>query len=97
MRNVILRRRREQYIVGQRQEYLYSPDPVRQALAASGESYNSDGSVLLLDLHPVSPEKITVAGQPSAVIRATLPVAARQSLSSKSFMSITLPNQHRDF
>ncbi len=72
-----------------RQEYLYSPDPVRQALTASGESYNSDGRVLLLDLHPVSPDKITVAGQPSAVIRATLPVTAK----TESFQSnLTSPD-----
>jgi hypothetical protein len=59
-----------------RQEYLHSPDPVFQALTASGESYHSDSRILLLDLHPVSPNKIKVAGQPSAVVRATLPVAA---------------------
>jgi hypothetical protein len=41
-----------------RQEFLLSPDPVLQALTASGESYDSDGRILLLDLHPVSPDKI---------------------------------------
>ncbi len=52
-----------------RQEYLHSPDPVFQALTASGETYHSDSRILLLDLHPVSPNKINVAGQPSAVVR----------------------------
>jgi hypothetical protein len=67
-----------------RQEYLHSPDPVFQALTASGESYNSDGRILLLDLHPADPNKITVAGQPSAMIRATLPIAApAESFQSK--------------
>jgi hypothetical protein len=59
-----------------RQEYLHSPDPVFQALTASGETYHSDSKILLLDLNPISPNKINVAGQPSAVVRATLPVAA---------------------
>ena len=58
-----------------RQEYLHPPDPVLQALTASGEPYNSDGRILLLDLHPISPDKINVAGQPSAVVRAMLPSA----------------------
>jgi hypothetical protein len=54
-----------------RQEYLQSPDPVFQAFTASGETYHSDSRILLLDLHPVSPDKIDaagVAGQPSAVV-----------------------------
>jgi hypothetical protein len=53
------------------QEYLHSSDPVFQALTASGETYHSDSRILLLDLHPVSPDKIDaagVAGQPSAVV-----------------------------
>jgi hypothetical protein len=58
-----------------RQEYLHSPDPVFQALTASGETYHSDSRILLLDLRPVSPNKINVAGQPSAVVRATLPMS----------------------
>ena len=58
-----------------RQEYLHSPAPVFQALTASGETYHSDSKILLLDLNPISPNKINVAGQPSAVVRATLPVA----------------------
>jgi hypothetical protein len=66
-----------------RQEYLHSPDPVFQALTASGETYNSDGRILLLDLQPVSPDKIDVAGQPSAVVWATLPIAA----TAESFQS----------
>jgi LssY C-terminus len=66
-----------------RQEYLHSPDPVLQALTASGETYNSDGRILLLNLHPASPDKINIAGQPSAVIRATLPIAA----TAESFQS----------
>ena len=52
-----------------RQEYLHSPDPVFQALTASGETYHSDSRILLLDLRPVSPDKINVAAQPSAVVR----------------------------
>jgi LssY-like putative type I secretion system component LssY len=59
-----------------RQEYLHPPDPVLQALTASGETYHSDGRILLLDLHPVSPDKINVASQPSAVVWATLPITA---------------------
>ncbi len=66
-----------------RQEYLHSPDPVLQALTASGETYHSDGRILLLDLHPVTPSEITVAGKPSAVVWATLPIAA----TSESFQS----------
>ena len=58
-----------------RQEYLHSPDPVFQALTASGETYHSDSKILLLDLHPISPNKINVAGRPSAVVQATLPIA----------------------
>ena len=58
-----------------RQEYLHSPDPVFQALTASGETYNSDGRILLLDLHLVSPDSIDVAGRPTTVFRATLPIA----------------------
>ncbi len=66
-----------------RQEYLHSPDPVFQAQTASGETYHSDSRILLLDLHPVNPDKINVAGQPSAVVRVTLPIAA----TTESFQS----------
>ncbi len=58
------------------QEYLHSPDPVFQAQTASGETYYSDSRILLLDLHPVRPNEVNVAGQPSAVVSATLPIAA---------------------
>jgi hypothetical protein len=49
---------------------------VFQALTASGEIYHSDSRILLLDLRPVSPNEINVAGQPSAVVRALFPIAA---------------------
>jgi hypothetical protein len=65
------------------QEYLHSSDPVFQALTASGETYHSDSRILLLDLHPVSPNRINVAAQPSAVVRAALPIAA----TAESFQS----------
>jgi hypothetical protein len=50
------------------QEYLHSPDPVYQAQTTSGQTYHSDGRILLLDLHPVNPNKINVANQPSGVL-----------------------------
>ncbi len=59
-----------------RQEYLHSVDPVFQAQTASGENYHSDSRILLLDLQPVSPNNTDVAGQPSAVVQATLPIGA---------------------
>ena len=59
-----------------RQEYLHSVDPVFQAQTASGENYHSDSRILLLDLQPVGPNNTDVAGQPSAVVQATLPIAA---------------------
>ena len=70
-----------------RQEYLHSPDPVLQAVTASGEAYNSDGRILLLDLQPVSPDKINVAVQPSAVFRATLPIAVTAGFSQSNLIS----------
>jgi hypothetical protein len=73
------------------QEYLHSPAPVFQALTASGETYHSDSKILLLDLHPISPNKINVAGQPSALIRATLPTAATADIAK----SLTPPKQIR--
>jgi len=54
-----------------RQEYVHAVDPVYQAETASGEAYHSDSRILLLDLHSVSSAKTGVAGQPSAVVRAT--------------------------
>ena len=67
-----------------RQEYLHWPEPVFQALTTSGETYHSDGRILLLDLQTVNPDKINVAGQPSAVVGATLPVAnTAESFQSK--------------
>ena len=66
-----------------RQEYLHSADPVFQAQTASGETYHSDSRILLLDLQPVSPNNTDVAGQPSAVVQATLPIAA----TAESFQS----------
>jgi hypothetical protein len=59
-----------------REQYLHPPDPVHQALTSSGEPYSSDGRILLLDLHPVSPDQIAVAGRASVVVRAMLPIAA---------------------
>jgi hypothetical protein len=70
-----------------RQEYLYSPDPVYQALTASGENYNSDGRILLLDLHSVSPNKINLTGQPSAAVRATVPIVPRAETFQSSLTS----------
>lgn len=55
-----------------RQEYLHGVDPVFQAETASGEAYHSDSRILLLDLHPVSSAKTGVAGQPTAMVRATV-------------------------
>ena len=40
-----------------RQEYLSSDNPVFQAQTSSGDSYHSDGRLLLLDLHPVTSSK----------------------------------------
>jgi len=61
-----------------REEYLHGADPVFQAQTASGEAYHSDSRILLLDLHPIiTSAKTGVAGQPSAVVRATaLPAPA---------------------
>jgi hypothetical protein len=60
-----------------RQEYLNSADPVFQAQTASGQTYHSDGRILLLDLHPVTSTKAGTIGQPSVLLRATsLPIPA---------------------
>jgi len=60
-----------------RQEYLHSVDPVFQAQTTSGETYHSDGKILLLDLHPAVSANSAVTGQSSAFVQATvLPIAA---------------------
>jgi hypothetical protein len=67
-----------------RQEYLHGVDPVYQAETASGEAYHSDSRILLLDLHSVSSAKTGVAGQPTAMVRATVLPAPEPA---KSFQS----------
>ncbi len=71
------------------QEYLHSADPVFQAQTASGEAYHSDSRILLLDLHhPVTSIKTAVAGQPSAVVRATSqPLPVPSGSSQRNLMS----------
>ena len=51
-----------------RQEYLHSVDPVFQAQTASGDTYHSDGRILLLDLQPAVSTKTAITGQSSAFV-----------------------------
>lgn len=71
------------------QEYLLCGDPVRQAQTASGETYHSDGRILLLDLHSATSANNGTPTRASAVLRETLlPVLAP----AESFLSdLTAP------
>ncbi len=54
-----------------RQEYLRSRDPVLQAQTASGETYYSDGRILLLNLQQVISANNAGTNHASAVLRAS--------------------------
>jgi LssY C-terminus len=64
---------------GSWEEYLHSADPVLQAQTTSGETYYSDGRILLLNFHPVTSDNMGVAGQPFSTVRATAPPAPNGS------------------
>ncbi len=54
-----------------RQEYLSSDNPVSQAQTSSGDSYHSDGRLLLLDVQSTSANNPDVRRPPSSIVRAT--------------------------
>jgi hypothetical protein len=53
-----------------RQQYLSSDNPVFQAQTSSGDSYHSDGRLLLLDVQPASSTDTAVTRSSSRVVRA---------------------------
>jgi hypothetical protein len=72
-----------------RQEYLRCVAPVFQAQTASGESYYSDGRILLVNLHQITPARSGVPGQSSTMVGATSVVGTSLSTSApgESFRS----------
>lgn len=54
-----------------REEYLSSDNPVFEAQTSSGDSYHSDGRLLLLDVQPTSAANVEVPRPSSSTVRAT--------------------------
>ena len=54
-----------------RRAYLSSENPVFQAQTSSGDSYHSDGRLLLLDIKPTSADDADVRRPSSSIVRAT--------------------------
>lgn len=55
-----------------RREYLSSDNPVLQAQTSSGDSYHSDGRLLMLDIRPTSANNANVRRPSSSIVGATL-------------------------